>query len=66
MIEQFSTVEKCILRDLIKIEIKSLDKEVDDEYLQKLLKLSKKLKLDPQQRIKMNKLYKKEFIKSKK
>lgn len=59
MIEQFSTVEKCILRDLIKIEIKSLDKEVDDEYLQKLLKLSKKLKLDPQQRIKMNKLYKK-------
>ena len=59
MIEQFSTVEKCILRDLIKIEIKSLDKEVDDDYLQKLLKLSKKLKLDPQQRIKMNKLYKK-------
>lgn len=59
MTEQFSTVEKCILRDLIKIEIKSLDKEVDDEYLQKLLKLSKKLKLDPQQRIKMNKLYKK-------
>ena len=59
MTEQFSTVEKCILRDLIKIEIKSLDKDVDDEYLQKLLKLSKKLKLDPQQRIKMNKLYKK-------
>jgi hypothetical protein len=59
MIEQFSTVEKCILRDLIKIEIKSLDKDVDDDYLQKLLKLSKKLKLDPQQRIKMNKLYKK-------
>jgi len=59
MIEQFSTVEKCILRDLIKIEIKSLDKDVDDEYLQKLLKLSKKLKLDTQQRIKMNKLYKK-------
>jgi hypothetical protein len=59
MTEQFSTVEKCILRDLIKIEIKSLDKEVDDDYLQKLLKLSKKLKLDPQQRIKMNKLYKK-------
>ena len=48
MIEQFSTVEKCILRDLIKIEIKSLDKDVDDEYLQKLLKLSKKLKLDTQ------------------
>jgi hypothetical protein len=59
MTEQFSTVEKCILRDLIKIEIKSLDKDVDDDYLQKLLKLSKKLKLDPQQRIKMNKLYKK-------
>lgn len=66
MIEQFSTVEKCILRDLIKIEIKSLDKDVDYDYLQKLLKLSKKLKLDTQQRIKMNKLYKKEFIKSKK
>lgn len=59
MTEQFNTVEKCILRDLIKIEIKSLDKDVDDDYLQKLLKLSKKLKLDPQQRIKMNKLYKK-------
>jgi hypothetical protein len=59
MTEQFSTVEKCILRDLIKIEIKSLDKDVDDDYLQKLLKLSKKLKLDTQQRIKMNKLYKK-------
>ena len=59
MIEQFSTVEKCILRDLIKIEIKSLDKDVDYDYLQKLLKLSKKLKLDTQQRIKMNKLYKK-------
>jgi hypothetical protein len=59
MTEQFSTVEKCILRDLIKIEIKSLDKDVDYDYLQKLLKLSKKLKLDTQQRIKMNKLYKK-------
>ena len=59
MIEQFSTVEKCILTDLIKIEIKSLDKDVDYDYLQKLLKLSKKLKLDTQQRIKMNKLYKK-------
>lgn len=61
MIELFSTVEKCILRDLVKIEIKSLDKndDTDYEYLKKLLKLGKKLKLAPQQRIKMNKLYNK-------
>jgi len=61
MIELFSTIEKCILRDLVKIEIKSLDKndDTDYEYLKKLLKLGKKLKLAPQQRIKMNKMYNK-------
>jgi|TARA_R100000541_G_C1827610_1_gene73508 hypothetical protein len=63
----FSTKEKCILRDLIKIEIRSLDK--DDygkykyfpfEYAEQLLKLGKKLQLDEQQKIKANKLYRKD------
>ena len=64
MRQWLTTKEKCILRDLIKIEIKSLDK--DDygkykyfpyEYTQQLLKLGKKLQLDSQQKIKANKLY---------
>jgi len=55
------------LRDLIKIELKSLDK--DDygkykyfpyEYAEQLLKLGKKLQLDTQQKIKANKLYRKD------
>ena len=63
----FSTKEKCILRDLIKIEIRFLDK--DDygkykyfpfEYAEQLLKLGKKLQLDEQQKIKANKLYRKD------
>ena len=58
-ITRLSTKEKCILRDLIKIEVKSLDK--DDygkykywphKYADQLFKLGKKLKLDVQQKIK--------------
>jgi len=69
MRQWLNTKEKCILRDLIKIELKSLDK--DDygkykyfpyEYAQQLLKLGKKLQLDEQQKIKANKLYRKEKI----
>lgn len=59
MIDKFSTIEKCILRDLIKIEIKSLEKKTDKNYLKRLLKIGQKLKLSPHQRIKMNKLYNK-------
>ena len=64
MRQWLNTKEKCILRDLIKIELKSLDK--DDygkykyfpyEYAQQLLKLGKKLQLDEQQKKKANKLY---------
>lgn len=64
MRQGLTTKEKCILRDLIKIEIKSLDR--DDygkykyfpyEYAQQLLKLGKKLQLDRQQKIKATKLY---------
>jgi len=69
MRQWLNTKEKCILRDLIKIELKSLDK--DDygkykyfpyEYAQQLLKLGKKLQLDEQQKKKANKLYRKEKI----
>ena len=65
MRQWLNTKEKCILRDLIKIELKSLDR--DDygkfryypyEYAQQLLKLGKKLQLDRQQKKKANKLYK--------
>ena len=64
MRQWLNTKEKCILRDLIKIELKSLDK--DDygkykyfpyEYAQQLLKLGKKLQLDEQQKKKTHKLY---------
>jgi hypothetical protein len=64
MRQWLNTKEKCILRDLIKIELKSLDK--DDygkykyfpyEYAQQLLKLGKKLQLDEQQKKKAYKLY---------
>ena len=56
---QLNTKEKCTLRDLIKIEIKSLSKigygkykYFEDEYCAFLLKLGRKLKLDTQQKIK--------------
>ena len=61
MRQWLSTKEKCILRDLIKLEIRSLDR--DDygtykyfpfEYAEQLLKLGNKLQLDEQQKIKSN------------
>ena len=63
---QLNTKEKCTLRDLIKEEIKSLDKAEDGygqyryeeyEYCTFLLKLGRKLKLDAQQKVKATKLY---------
>jgi|TARA_R110000822_G_scaffold50371_1_gene131555 hypothetical protein len=61
---QLSTREKCTLRDLIKIEIKSLDVEdygkykyEEQKYCDFLLSLGKKLKLTDQQKKKANKLY---------
>jgi hypothetical protein len=58
---QLSTKDKCVLRDLIKIEIKSCrdDLLLTYDYVQFLFKLGKKLRLDPQQKIKENKLYNK-------
>ena len=65
---RLNTKEKCTLRDLIKIEIKSLTKSgedgygqykyLEDEYFAFLLKLGRKLKLDIQQKIKAKKVYK--------
>jgi|TARA_R110002049_G_scaffold234599_1_gene407855 hypothetical protein len=69
MKQWLSTKEKCILRDLIKLEIRSLDR--DDygkykyfpfEYAEQLLKLGNKLQLDEQQKVKANKLYRKDRI----
>ena len=61
---QLNTKEKCTLRDLIKIEIKSLTKTgyghykyFEDEYCAFLLKLGRKLKLDTQKKIKAMKVY---------
>ena len=61
---QLNTKEKCTLRDLIKIEIKSLTKVGygqykywENEYCAFLLKLGRKLKLDTQQKIKSKKVY---------
>jgi len=61
---QLSTREKCTLRDLIKIEIKSLDVEdygkykyEEQRYCDFLISLGKKLKLTDQQKKKANKLY---------
>ena len=61
MIEQFTTIEKCVLRDLLKIEIKKLEKIADKNYLKRLLKIGRKLKLTQQQRNKMNNLYNKKL-----
>ena len=59
-----NTIEKCIIRDLIKNEIKSLSvvdygKYKYDlfEYVERLLKIGKKISLDNQQKIKAKKLY---------
>jgi len=57
MIEQFTTIEKCVLRDLLKIEIKKLEKIADKKYLKKLLKIGRKLKLTQRERNRMNNLY---------
>ena len=61
---QLNTKEKCTLRDLIKIEIKSLTKDgygeyryYEYEYCAFLLKMGRKLKLDIQQKIKAKKVY---------
>ena len=64
---QLNTKEKCTLRDLIKEEIKSLEREDEDgygqyrydeyEYCTFLLKLGRKLQLDTQQKVKAKKLY---------
>jgi len=63
---QLNTKEKCTLRDLIKIEIKSLTRDgygeyryFENEYCAFLLKLGRKLKLDTQQKIKAKKVYNK-------
>ena len=63
---QLSTREKCTLRDLIKIEIKSLDVEdygkykyEEQRYCNFLLSLGKKLRLTDQQKKKAKKLYNK-------
>jgi len=61
MVDEFSTIEKCILRDLLKIEIKKLEKIADKNYLKRLLKIGRKLKLTQQQRNKMNNLYNKKL-----
>jgi len=57
MVDEFSTIEKCILRDLLKIEIKKLEKIADKNYLKKLLKIGRKLKLTQRERNRMNNLY---------
>jgi hypothetical protein len=69
MRQWLSTKEKCILRDLIKLEIRSLDRDdygkykyFPSEYAEQLLKLGNKLQLDEQQKIKANKLYRKDRI----
>ena len=61
---QLNTKEKCTLRDLIKVEIKSLTRDgygvyryFENEYCAFLLKLGRKLKLDTQQKIKAKKVY---------
>ena len=63
---QLNTKEKCTLRDLIKVEIKSLTRDgygvyryFENEYCAFLLKLGRKLKLDTQQKIKAKKVYNK-------
>ena len=59
-----STKEKCTIRDLIKIELRSLDKEdygkykyYPYEYAEFLIRLGKKFRLDIQQKVKAKKLY---------
>ena len=59
-----NTKEKCTIRDLIKIELRSLDKEdygkykyYPHEYAGFLIRLGKKFRLNIQQKVKAKKLY---------
>ena len=59
-----NTKEKCTIRDLIKIELRSLDKEdygkykyYPHEYAEFLIRLGRKFKLAKLQKIKAKKLY---------
>tara|TARA_R100000742_G_C4256518_1_gene74397 strand:+ start:620 stop:835 length:216 start_codon:yes stop_codon:yes gene_type:complete len=54
----FSTKEKCLLRDLINIEIKNCSNDFNlNGYVEKLKKLRFKIQLDEQQLKKAIKLY---------
>ena len=54
----FSTKEKCLLRDLINIEIKNCSNDYNlNDYIEKLKKLRFKIQLDAQQLKKAIKLY---------
>ena len=54
----FSTKEKCLLRDLINIEIKNCSNDFNlNGYIEKLKKLRFKIQLDEQQLKKAIKLY---------
>lgn len=54
----FSTKEKCLLRDLINIEIKNCSNDFNlNGYVEKLKKLRFKIQLDDQQLKKAIKLY---------
>ena len=54
----FSTKEKCLIRDLINIEIKNCSNDFNlNSYVEKLKKLKFKIQLDAQQLKKAIKLY---------
>jgi len=54
----FSTKEKCLLRDLINIEIKNCSNDYNlNYYIEKLKKLRFKIQLDTQQLKKAVKIY---------
>jgi len=54
----FSTKEKCLLRDLINIEIKNCSNDYNlNDYIEKLKKLRFKIQLDTQQLKKAVKIY---------
>lgn len=54
----FSTKEKCLLRDLINIEIRNCSNDFNlNSYVEKLKKLRFKIQLDEQQLKKAIKLY---------
>ena len=54
----FSTKEKCLLRDLINIEIRNCSNDYNlNDYIEKLKKLRFKIQLDTQQLKKAVKIY---------